>query len=48
MAYSLRRRKSLLGKPEGKGLLGRSRHRWGIILKRIFKDEMCRAWNDKF
>ena len=37
MACSMRRRKCLLGKPEGKGPLGRSRHRCGIILKWILK-----------
>jgi len=27
----------LVGKPEGKRLLGSSKGRWGIILKRVFK-----------
>jgi hypothetical protein len=37
MACSMRRRKCLLGKPEGKGPVGRSRHKLGIILKWILK-----------
>ena len=30
--------KFLVRKPEGKKLLGRPRHRWGIILRQIFRN----------
>jgi len=34
----------LVGKPEGKGPLGRPGRRWGIILKCIFKKWDVGAW----
>jgi hypothetical protein len=34
----------LVVKPEGKRPLGRSRCRWGIILRRIFRKWDVRAW----
>jgi hypothetical protein len=33
-----------VGKPEGKRPLGRPKHRWEIILKRIFKQWVRAAW----
>jgi len=34
----------LLGKPEGKRAIGRSRLRWGIILRWIFRKWGAGAW----
>ena len=34
----------LVGIPEGKGPLGRPRHRWGIILKLILKKWGGEVW----
>jgi hypothetical protein len=38
----------LVGRPERKRPLGRTRRRWGIILKRVFKKWKREAWNVLF
>jgi len=35
----------VVGKPEGKRPLGRSRRRWGIILRWIFRKWSVGVWN---
>jgi len=38
----------LVGRPRGKRPFGRPRHRWGIILKWIFKKWNGEAWTGLF
>jgi hypothetical protein len=44
MEADLRKRRILVGKPEGKRPLGRPRHKWEDFLQLILKEQCLRLW----